>query len=284
VDTLRLRRVCVWLDERVPDRGAFLHALEWASKLGLPLKLVTAAASGCEPEAAAEQLAAWAAACTRTGVPWDVALRQGPPGFEVGRFLHPAELTIVGADLPPVLENEILCRSSRLVSVPVLLCPRSWRPVSRVLVLHEHRDVGSRFLDIAAEVCRAFAVNPVVLSVGHSEREARLRRQLAEEAFAARGLAADFDLIAGCDAGTAAAAAARWRRCSHVFLEKRPISPWQRWLHGDTVRRLRALSAAFALLALPGRAEPVAAGTQPSPSTAARQLQPNEQDQNVSPR
>jgi hypothetical protein len=279
METLTVRSVAVWLDGLAPEKGTFAHALEWASRLGLPLRAAVvppaSRAKGLEAGAApAEQLAACAAACARKGVPWDGSLWQDPPASKAGRLLRPQELAVVADALPP----------AQVAAAPVLLCPRAWQPASRVLVLHEPRESGDCFLEAAADVCRSLGVTPVVLTVARSESEAWEGQRVAEAIFRASGLAADFDLIAGCDVASAAAGAARWRRCSHVFLERRPLSPWQRWFQGDTMSRLRVLSAACALLVLPDRGRAVAAGTQGPTGTAARQLQPNEQAPNPSPR
>jgi hypothetical protein len=134
------------------------------------------------------------------------------------------------------------------------------------LVVDQRCGAGDRFLDRVAEVCRAFHVTPVVLTVAGSERQARLRRRQAEETFAAWRQPADFDFVAGCDVRTAVACAARWRRCSHVFVE-RPRGPaWWRRLCGETPADLLGVSEALTFLALPG-----GPGARPGPAAGRRQ-------------
>jgi hypothetical protein len=279
VDTLPLRQVSVWLDELAPQHGAFTHALEWASRLALPLHGVTATPGGWggrmvdyhraegEGPGRTERLEACATACARRSVSWNASRWQGPPADWVKQFLRPAELCVFGDALPPRLKDELLRGSLRRRDVAILLCPRPWEPVSRVLVLHEHRDPGNRFLDAAARLCQAFDVTPVVLTVARTEREARLRQDLAEERFATRRRPADFDFIVGCEVRTAVAWAARWRRCSHVVLERESAPPWWPRLRGDTLQRLLGLSDALTVLALPGAGQalrpPAGAGTLP---------------------
>jgi K+-sensing histidine kinase KdpD len=88
--------------------------------------------------------------------------------------------------------------------------------------------------------------------VAGSERQARIRERFMADAFAQRGLIADFDSVTGCDVLTAVARAAQWRRCSHVLVERRDVSPWRRWLFGDIMTELRGLSNSLTLLAVPG--------------------------------
>jgi hypothetical protein len=241
---LALRHVSVWLDDLAPG-GAFAHALEWAGRLGVHLR---AEAAGTRAEA----MQACAAACLRSGVPWDSTPERERGPFAAGPFPRPGELGVFGAALAPPVRERFLRQALRQADAPVLICPRSWQPVSRVLVVYQHGDPGGRFLDGVAEVCRAFRVTPVVLTVAGSEREARLRQRRAEEAFAARGQPADFDFMAGWDVRTAVACVSRWRRCSHVFLE-RPRGPdWWRRLCGDTLEDLLGVSDALTFLALPG--------------------------------
>jgi hypothetical protein len=134
-------------------------------------------------------------------------------------------------------------------SAPV--SPPHRQPTSRVLVLHQHRDPSSRFLDSVAERCRAQGVTPVVLSVAWSEKEARLRQRFAEEAFARLGQPAEFDLAAGCAVRTAVACAARLRGCRHVFVEALEALPWWRRLWGDARRRLLGRSGSLIVLTIP---------------------------------
>jgi hypothetical protein len=258
METLALRCVSVWLDGLAPEGGTFAHALEWASRLGLPLRAVVRRREEMAPGSApADQLAACAAACARKGVPWDASACQGPPGFEADRFLRPDELAVVADTLPAALRNEVLGRVAQLPASPVLVCPRSWQPISRVLVLHEHPDSGQCFLESAAAVCRTLRVTSVVLTVARSEGEAWEGQRFAQEAFVAPGLATDFDLIAGWDVRTAVAAATRWRRCSHVLVQRRGPAPWWHWRRRETVQQLLGLSDSLTFLALPAAGQPI---------------------------
>jgi K+-sensing histidine kinase KdpD len=99
-----------------------------------------------------------------------------------------------------------------------------------------------------------------VLTVARTERQARQDQRAAEELFAARGLLADFDFVVGFDVRTAVASVARWRRCSHVVLEKTRSSSWWRWLRRDTMSLLSDLTDALTFLALPGADLPALAG------------------------
>jgi K+-sensing histidine kinase KdpD len=120
-----------------------------------------------------------------------------------------------------------------------------------VLVVQEHHDPASSFLGAAAELCRSLQARPVVLTVARTESEAERRQVLAEEAFAARRLHADFDFVVGLDVRTAVASVARWRRCSHVFMERQHAPSWWPWRRGDTITQLLGLTGSLTLLALP---------------------------------
>jgi hypothetical protein len=261
METLAVRGVAVWLDTLAPEGGTFAHAVEWATRLGLPLRAAAAAPAG--------QLTACAAACASRGVPWDAGSGQPPAAFEPGRLLRPHELAVVADALPGAMMGEVLSRSARLAAAPVLICPRSWQPAARVLVLDEQPTPGRGFLESAADLCRALRLSPVVLTVARAEQEAWEGQRFAREAFVAPGLAADFDLIAGWDVRMAVAAAARWRRCSHVFVGRRGAAPWWRWRRGDSVRRLLGLSDSLTFLALPGAGQPPPPAAEAYRGTAA---------------
>lgn len=263
-----LRHISVWVDEAAPEQGPFVHALEWAAHLGLPLHGIAAPPTGSGVRSA-EQMETCARACLGRGIPWVAFPGQGPLTLEAEQSTRPPELCVFGHALPARLKEELLRRSLRGTGTSVLVCPRPWRPVSRVLVVQQHGPGGSRFLDSAAGVCRAFQVEAVVLTVARSEREARLRQRSAEEAFAAQRCPAEFDFMVGWDVRTAVAWAARWRRCSHVVLEKENALSWWRWLRGDTMGRLLELSDSLTFLALPGAGSSLLAPAEASPGREA---------------
>jgi hypothetical protein len=260
------QRVSVWLDALAPDAGAFAHALEWASRLGLPLRGVLAApgrnprqAKGeaetgkrrPEPDAEVAVLRTCEAACARAGIPWSVCVCEGAPALWAREFLSPLELCLFGHSLPGDLRTAFLRTSRQQKHTAALVCSANWHPLSRVLVLNQGRDPGNAFLASAAQICRAFRVTPVVLTVARSEWEAHLRQAFAQNMFTRAGLGGDFDLVIGCEVGAAVALEAQCRRCSHVFLEKPSTPPWWRWLRGDALQRLLGLSEALTFLTLP---------------------------------
>jgi hypothetical protein len=256
---LALERIVVWLDELAPERGAFAHALEWAERLRLPLKAFAATAGG---DGLSAQLDACERECLRLGVSWEVFRWQGPLDFGAKRFLRPTELSVFGSGLAPAVRQALLERALQSPPSPVLVCPSAWRPVTRVLVLNDQGEAESCFLDLVAHVCLAFQAAPVILTVGWSEREAQRRQRQAEERLAVHRLPADFDCLVGCDGPGAVGVVARWRRCSHVFVERPPRAPWWRsWLRSGAFEQLPRLDQALTVLALPGAACVPAAAT-----------------------
>ncbi len=262
---LALQRVSVWLDALAPGQAAFAHALDWAGRLGLPLRAIAARDQGpadrlggeavveCDTldGDAAPLVRACAATCRRPGVPLDALTWRGRPEAAVRTLLGPAELCVLGDGLPTRLKGLLLRESLQRPLTPALICPAPWAPVSRLLVLLRHADPVGGFLAAAAEVCRRFDARPVVLTVARTDSEARRRQAAAEAVLAAQGLAADFDAAVGGDARTAVAWAARWRRCSHVVVAKRQAAGWWRPLRGGRVEDLLGLSDRLTLLALP---------------------------------
>src|SRR5207237_5155222 len=139
----------------------------------------------------------------------------------------------------------------------ILVCPPTWQPVFRVLILHERHEAVNPFLDAAARLCEAIHATPVVLTVARSQTEARVRERLVKEVLAPRRFEADFDFVAGLDTRTAVLSVARWRRCSHVFMERRQASSWWRWLRGDTIESFFGLSNSLAFLSIPSTGLPI---------------------------
>ena len=233
------RGVSVLLDRQFPERGALAHAREWAGRLHLPLRPV--------------------APCAFAPPAYDAISRDASR-----QLFRPHELCVFGGSLPAPVRRGLLDTSLRAPQTAVLTTTAETTPaqVSRVLILNHRRRPGDGFLPSVAALCRAFAAAPVVLTVARTEAEARERERAAGEELARLGLAADCDLAAGCDLATAVGRAARWRRCSHVFIE-RATPAWPRWLGGDVMRDLAALSGALTLVAVPAAAPEIASQRDP---------------------
>jgi hypothetical protein len=287
METVAIRRVSVWLDSPAPDQGVFAHALDWAGRLGLPLRTfatrprprrVTRSGGDAAVDFAADApdlsstIQSCAAACGSGNVRLETASWCGPTDLGVRQFLNPTDLCVFGGALPPHELDALLRSYAHQPGAAALVCSRKWQPVTRVLILNQHCDPGDGYLDAVIRVCQAFEVAPVVLTVARSRREAAARQGVAERAFHPHRLGADFDLMVGCDAPTAAAAAARWRRCSHVFLERPGTHTWWPWRRIDDLRSLLDRSDALGLLCLPENKCPLFAPARedsPAPTAAA---------------
>jgi hypothetical protein len=179
-----------------------------------------------------------------------------PKGIEaIDESLDAASLCVFGHGLPACVKEELLHRSLREQRSSTLLCPEIWQPVTRVLVLFDHEAPGNYFRSAVVEVCRRFEVRPIILTVAASESEARERQLLADQVMCECDCPADFDYVVGEEVRSAVASVARWRRCSHVFVEKRYAryaASWWRWPWKNTVERLLDLSSSVAVVSLPG--------------------------------
>jgi len=87
-------------------------------------------------------------------------------------------------------------------------------PATRALILNHYGRPGDGFLETVVTFCQALRIAPVVLTVAGSETQARIRERFVAEAFAERGLTADFDFVTGWDVRTAVARAAVARAAS----------------------------------------------------------------------
>jgi hypothetical protein len=234
---LHLQNVSTWLDDLAPQGGAFAEALDWAGRLGLPLRVFSERVSAVVP-------CAYAAACKAKGV-----LYQEARGMD--QLFQPHALAVFGNYLRGRLSQSLLHRALHNQPAAVLVCPRTAQLMERVLVLHDEWDSHAGFLDAAAQLCGALEATPVVLTVARRASAARRRQELAEQILAQHRLAAHFDLVVGGDARAAVVSVARWRRCGHVFLAQRHAEPWWRWLRSDTLRSLLGLTDSLTFLALP---------------------------------
>src|SRR5262249_3745207 len=108
-----LHHVSVWLDDRSTDTGAFPEALDWATRLSLPLRaLVTSRRYGrwdsdqenCQPneseptERVPTRIGACGALCARRGVTMETSFWLGEPHVGIEQFLRPWGLCVLEED------------------------------------------------------------------------------------------------------------------------------------------------------------------------------------------
>jgi hypothetical protein len=271
METAALAQVSVWLDEMAPKQGAFAHSLEWASHLGLPLrafasplrnqggglgrrfKMEPATSNDMGPAGvgSAKNLQACAEACAQSGVDWSGLVWSRPGQATTEQFFRPTDLCVFSQTLPLPLRERLLRESLRCPQTAVLRCSQPWQPMSRVLVVDQHKHTGERFYENIIQLCRVLQTMPVILTVDRSCSEARRRQQFAEAACDRHRFAADFDSMVTYDVRRAVVSVAEWRRCSHVFMEKQIAWPQWRWLRGDEMGGLLGVTDSLTILSLP---------------------------------
>jgi len=264
-----LRHVSLWLDELSVGDGAFLQALDWACRLGLPLRVVaTTAGNGLIQRDSAhdsdlgdrerapllEKIKTWGIACSRRGIAMETIFWQGKTEVGIEQFLRPGGLCVFEEERSDPLREKLLAGSLANGKVLLLLTPPNSLPMKRVLILYHHQNPSAFFMESAARLCQLLGVQPLILTMASSEQEALLKQSFAEGVCSSLRLQADFDSVVAFDLRSAVDRVAAWRNCSHVFFE-RPrniltISLWQR-LRGDIFTELRSLSNSLTLLALP---------------------------------
>jgi hypothetical protein len=195
------------LDPGAPTGGAFAQALEWASRLRLPIHAIDTGLWKGELEHACAQ------ACARLGVPWELTVRSGNQLQDLGEAVHAEDLLIFNQSLPLTDQRSLLLRIQRNGGPATLICPDSAVPLKRILMVNGPGQLAPRFLESIVELCAAFQASLVVLTVARSERKAQRRQQSVREALAGQDVAVDFDFVAGAETALAVAQVALWRRC-----------------------------------------------------------------------
>jgi nucleotide-binding universal stress UspA family protein len=269
------RRLIVLLDGTAPSQGAFIHALEWAWRLQLPIhawalpELDTGERSPkpvepWDPVSVAPLPAASFSdssvttvdACVSICAEWDVKLGltriEGVPSQWFGQNLRPDDLLIVSYT-PTRTERLALVQQVLQQPAAVLLCPKVWRgTLSRMLVLYRSCEQNQQTLATAMQLCRCVRATPVVFTVAHSQHHGCRLQQPARTAFAEHSQRGNFDLVIGADVAEAAARVARWRQCQLVVMGRYGRKRWAHWF-GSTTERLIKLADSLAVLTIPRR-------------------------------
>jgi hypothetical protein len=222
------RRSVVLTGRLNPERGAFPHALELSHRLQVPVHGVEVSGWADFANDAPERMAC-ARACSRVSVPWEWS-RIDDPLTLLRRAVVPDDLVVFDQALAPDRKSKRF--RERLVeqASAVLVCPSTWNPLARVLVVDHGPGPADSFVVRAARLCNQLGVEPIVLTVRRSEWTARRRHDEARELLARHNLTASFDCLIGIEVRAAVACVARWRHCQLVVLPREDSPSWWRWL------------------------------------------------------
>ncbi len=255
--------VNIWLQDWSPDFAAFMHALEWAIRLRLPIRAVrvkNGLGSG-QPRKIASSLAS----CD----PWPpVRLPDLNRGFTPDIFseicglnnveLHVEEkgtpdldrgLNVVSAYLPAKLRESLITRAIR-EQAGLLLCSAEWKSVQRPMLLNDSQRQDQSFFHMAAEICSLFQVTPIVLTIGPTESDAHRGQQFARHTMADEGQVAQYDYAAHCDLNSVVELEAHCRRSAHLFVSNHTASSKRRWPRNEPVLPVLTLSRFLTVLVL----------------------------------
>jgi hypothetical protein len=244
-----LQNVSVWLDGGSVDESVFPHAMDWAFRLHLPLRAVVTAGRNQAP--VVEKMKGWGSACAQRGVDLEMSLslEGGEPAME--QFLRPYGLCVFVEDPSSQLQQELLMRSAHKPDNAVLMCAPISVPMTRIMVLCHQSSPNATYLENVARLCQALEIQPIILIVANTEREAHLRQGYAEGVCNSFGLLADCDLVVGCDLRSAVSRVANWRSCSHLIIDRQNAGSWWQRMNGDLLEQLRRRSDSLSILALP---------------------------------
>jgi hypothetical protein len=187
------------------------------------------------------------------------------------RDVAPDDLLVFDQGLPAVQKQDLFRQALRDQAPAVLVCPATWVPLSRVLVVDQKDTPEEVFLRRAAALCRGLGTDSIVLTVARTERAARLRQATARETLAGAGLDADFDFLVGAEVRGAVASIARWRRCQLVVMRRQDCPPWWRWLRDPHAEWMMNLTESLSFLSLPGTAASVLPAPTPVVAPAPRE-------------
>jgi hypothetical protein len=250
------RRLVVSLDHLTPDQGAFSYAVGLARCFHLPIhgiaghagsfrdndarsavnsgrrrlgaQLIELSGNGIADIGAGDIGPKCASICAKWDIPWELCSCDRHADARLQQFGGAGDLLVVDRIRFPMQGIELL-RAPRSADAPaVLLCSDTWAPPTKVLIVDQGQQEHSGFLEAALKLCHYLQVLPIVLTIGYSQRAARVRQQAVRDELGRSGFSADFDFIVGCEIHVAAANVARWRRCQFAIVETHEQESWWR--------------------------------------------------------
>ncbi len=232
-----LQHVSIWLEDASANEIVFSHALEWAFRLHVPLRVVA-----ITHPPVMDKIKAWGETTALRGVALEAHLTVEKTQAAIEQFLRTNSLCVFSDTADTQIEQELLQRSSRIPTVCQLHCANTFTPIDRVLVLCRDADLRAEYLESAARLCHALETTPIVLILAGSEYDAELKQEYAEGIFHSRRMLADVDFVIDRDPGQAVKRVVSWRRCSHIIVPRSSEA---------SDRLLRDLSASVSVLTVP---------------------------------
>lgn len=232
-----LQHVSVWLEDASSNESAFNHALEWAFRLNLPLRV----AAITQPPVS-DRIKSWGEKCALRGVALETHLTTARTQGAVEHFLKPHGLCVFSDSADAHTEQDLLQRSARIPTLCQLLSAGATAPIGRVLILCRDTDLCVKYLESAARICQALETTPIILILAKTEYDAELKHEYAEGIFNASRMLVDVDFVIDREPRQAVSRIASWRRCSHVIVPRA----------ADTLdSQVRELSATVSVLTVP---------------------------------
>ncbi len=210
-----LEHVSFWLEAKSGNDIAFSHALEWAFRLELPLRI-----TAITNPPVTEKIRNWNEAAALRGVGIEMHLTMARTQGAVDQFLRANGLCVFSEASDAYLTPHLMRRSAQIQSICQLLCPRVFSPIDRVLVVCRDADWRAQYLESAARICQSLNTTPIVLILAGSECDAKLKQEFAEGIFHSRQMLADIDFVIDRDPVLAVNRIVSWRRCTHVIMSR----------------------------------------------------------------
>jgi len=263
-----IRSLTVCLDQSAPLQGAFVHAIEWAKRLNLPVRAISfpheAYTTGqdyhtgngklhtrriTEESHSPDIMISCSESCRNQGIVCDHFVCKEPIADGVKEFLKDTDLLVLDSSATPELKKLVFQNINRN-QTSVLYCPQPWEPVSRVLVVNQPGDYSVYFLKTIGCICREFRVTPFLLTIARSEVTAMINQSVAEDLLSCQGVPAKCGFYVGDHVSKFISYVAQLRHCSHVFIEQKNHASWLNGQKWNAMERIINLSNSCSLSSL----------------------------------
>lgn len=268
MEPTEIRAMTVFLDPFAPAQVAFVHAVEWAKRLGVPVRAIIypheTICSGQDNQSIngnllkggittnktlSDFINRCSESCKNQGVSWGQIQCKEPLAEGIKGFLKDTDLLVFDNTVAAELKKLIFQNINRHQTV-VLYCSQPWVPVSRILVVNQPGDYSVYFLKTIARICRGFRVTPFLLTIARSEVAAMVHQSVAEDLLSCQGVPASCDYFVGDDVSKFISYVAELRHCSHVFIEQKNHASWLNGQKWNAMERIINLSNTCSLSSL----------------------------------
>jgi len=229
----RIGRIAVVIPDPAPAEGAFSFAVDWAERLHLPVHGLFLRKNSCAAAGNGSQTREHASVCAGQRIAWSQEVLPWEGGRLPSAILSRSDLCLVDYEPIAAWQDKSLLASIREQSANLFVCPATYRPVTRAVIVVSAGDAAQDYLHLAVQLCQAVGARAILLALADSDSQTLSLMELIEKRLGDLSRYCDYDSLAGNHSSASVVRIAQWRGCQLLLTRKCCRPRWLSWFQGD---------------------------------------------------